>query len=239
VFIVVLDRAVADRPRLIARDIALKSGGPAGCRRGSIVEVRSDAQLLANWGEGDAAAGESLFLRYYPAVTRFFANKVAGDPVDLIQETFLRCLRGRDRLADPDRFRSYLFGIAYNVLREHFRERYGEAGQIDPYTHTAAGLAPGPGTMVAASDEQRLLLEGLRRIPIELQVVLELFYWESMTSAAIAEALDEPHGTVRTRIRRARQLLEAALRELASDPDVVRRTVADLDGCAARIRELE
>ncbi|MBK8236255.1 MAG: hypothetical protein IPK74_11905 [Deltaproteobacteria bacterium] len=57
-----------------------------------------------------------------------------------------------------------------------------------------------------------------------------------MTSADIAVALGEPHGTVRTRIRRARELLQEALGKVSADGAVVERTRSDLDGWAAMVR---
>ena len=197
---------------------------------------RSDVELLNAWGDGNTAAGEALFERYYPAMIRFFANKVAGDPADLIQETFIRCLEGRDRLRDAAKFRSFLFGIAYNRLKKHYERGRVDGERIDYGSHSAVDLAPGARTMMCKGAEQKLLLEALRRIPVEHQVVLEMFYWESMTSAAIAESLDEPHGTIRTRIRRARQLLEEQLEALAGDPALAQRTSTDLDTWAAQLR---
>lgn len=164
----------------------------------------TDQELLVAWRDGDQTAGEALFERYYPAMVRFFANKIAGDPADLIQETFMGCVSGQDRIREVANFRSFLFGIAYNQLKKHYARGRADAERIDYTSQSAADLGPGPGTMMAKGAEQRLLLDALRRIPVEHQVVLELFYWESMTSAAIAEVLGEPHGTVRTRIRRAR-----------------------------------
>ena len=198
--------------------------------------MEDDAELLLAWRAGDTASGEQLFERYYPAIARFFANKLRGDPADLIQETFVACLRGRDRIAADGRFRSYIFGVAYNLLRLHYRRHRVDAERLDFGSVSAADLSPGAGSMLVQGAEQLLLLEALRRIPVECQVVLELFYWEDMTSASIAEVLDEPHGTVRTRIRRARALLEQALGELATDPGVLRRTLEDLEGWAGKIR---
>jgi RNA polymerase sigma factor (sigma-70 family) len=196
----------------------------------------TDLELLERWRGGDKAAGEALFGRYFPAVTRFFANKVSGDPADLIQETFMACLHGRDRLADAERFRSYLFGIAYNVLRQYFRRQRVDGGRFDHEKTTTADVSPGTATMMANTAEQQLLLESLRNIPLQFQVVLELFYWEDMTSATIAEVLGEPHGTIRTRLRRARELLESAMRDHAADAGLLRRTLGDLDGWAAGVR---
>jgi RNA polymerase sigma factor (sigma-70 family) len=197
----------------------------------------ADAELLDAWRHGDGAAGSELFERHYPAIVRFFANKVSGDPADLIQETFEACVTGRDRMREGASFSAYLFGVAYNVLRRHYERSRTQGERFDPGTVSAADLSPGPSTMMGQQDEQRLLLAALRRIPLEQQVVLELFYWEGMTSAAIAEVLAVPHGTIRTRLRRARQLLEEALARLHADPRLLERTLSDLDGWAARIRQ--
>jgi RNA polymerase sigma-70 factor (ECF subfamily) len=157
--------------------------------------MAADAELLEAWRQGDGAAGSELFERHYPAIVRFFANKVAGDPADLIQETFEACVSGRDRMREGGGFSAYLFGVAYNVLRRHYERSRKQGERFDPGTASAADLSPGPSTMVGQRDEHRLLLAALRRIPLEQQVVLELFYWEGMTSATIAEVLDTPHGS--------------------------------------------
>jgi RNA polymerase sigma-70 factor (ECF subfamily) len=199
--------------------------------------MREDAELLEAWRRGDGAAGSELFERHYPAVVRFFANKVSGDPADLIQETFEACVSGRDRMREGAGFSAYLFGVAYNVLRRGYERGRKQGERFDPGTVSTADLSPGPATMVGQRDEQRLLLAALRRIPLEQQVVLELYYWEGMTSAAIADVLEIPHGTVRTRLRRARALLEQALAGLARDPGLLERTLGDLDGWASQIRQ--
>ncbi|MCA9707185.1 MAG: sigma-70 family RNA polymerase sigma factor [Myxococcales bacterium] len=193
-----------------------------------------DRDLLEAWQGGDKAAGEALFERYYGVLVRFFANKIDGDPLDIIHETFLGCIGGLPRLQQS--FRSYLFGIAYNQLKKHYERRRMDAERFDPATQSVADLSPGPGTMLAKGVEQRLLLDALRRIPMQHQVVLELFYWEELTSAEIGEALELPDGTVRTRLRRARVLLEQALRDAAADPRVLESTRSNLEGWVAKIR---
>lgn len=198
--------------------------------------MSTDRQLLQQWRDGDKAAGERLFDRYYPLLMRFFANKIGDDPMDLIQETFLGCVSGQARLRDEQGFRSYLFGIAYNQLRSYYQRRRVQGERFEPATHTAADLSPGPGTMVARGAQQRLILDALRRIPVRFQVVLELFYWEELTSAEIAEALELPHGTVRTRLRRARVLLLQALGEAQAAPEVIASTRDQLDAWVAKIR---
>ncbi len=199
----------------------------------------SDLELLEAWRKGDKEAGEALFERYYGVLARFFANKVGDDPMDLIHETFVGCIAGQDRLRDRTSFRAFLFGIAYNQLKKFYeRQRAGEM-PVDVASICSADLSAGPGTMLAKGIEQRLLLDALRRIPVEHQVALELFYWEGYTSAQIAATLGEPHGTVRSRLRRARQLLEQAMKEVADGPEVYEMTRSDLEGWAAKIRALQ
>lgn len=194
-----------------------------------------DFDLLRAWRAGDNRAGAALFDRYYALLERFFANKIGGETSDLIQETFAACVTGADKIVDG-KFSGFLFGIAYNKLKKHYEKLRVDGARLDYETVSSADLSPGASTMMAKSAEQRLLLEALRRIPVEHQVVLEMFYWEDMTSADIAAALGEPHGTVRTRIRRARMLLEEALGKVSSDPAVVEQTRSDLDGWAAKVR---
>lgn len=193
----------------------------------------SDAELVARWRAGEREACAELFALHYEGVARFFRNKAPSHADDLIQRSFLRCFEGIERLRDPAAFRSFLFALAYNVLREHLRERAREPLELE--SRRAIDLDPSPSTLVAAREQQRLLLAGLRRIPLAHQIVLELHYWERMRAADIAEVLDEPLGTIKTRLRRAKQLLEQALAELARTPELLTGSLAELERWAAQI----
>lgn len=198
--------------------------------------MEDDAALLEAWRGGDLEAGHRLFQRYFGAVQRFFANKVRSDPDDFVQEVFAGCIHGRDRMRDGASFRSYLFGVAYNVLREHYRRFYREGSPEPLESCSVQDLAPGPSTMMRERKQEALLLEALRRLPMELQVVLELFYWEDMTSAEIGATLGIPAGTARSRLRRGREQLEALL--LGSQDRGARTETpsTDIDAWARRVR---
>jgi RNA polymerase sigma-70 factor, ECF subfamily len=198
---------------------------------------RSDGELLERWRAGDQGSGEALFEKYYPMVERFFLNKVAGGIQDLVQETFIRCVESRERIRDDDRFRSFLFAVAYHVLSAHLRDRYRQGGAIDCSEVSVCDLAPGPGTLVARRREHQLLIEALRHIPIDDQVLLELHYWEQLTTHQMAEVLAIPVGTVRGRLQRARTRLEEVMRRLAESPRDLASTLERLDEWAAECRE--
>ena len=80
------------------------------------------------------------------------------------------------------------------------------------------------------------MLEGLRRIPLDYQVALELFFWEHLTGPEIAQVLGVPEGTVRTRLRRGRLALEEQVKLLAASPTDASATIDRLDEWAASIR---
>jgi RNA polymerase sigma factor (sigma-70 family) len=196
----------------------------------------SDAELLAAWRAGDKPAGERLCRRHAPAIVRFFRNKVSSPVEDLVQQTFLALLEGHERLADPSKLRGYLFGIAHNVLRGHLRE-LSRGRQIDEGVSSLAELDPGPTSALARKREQQLLLLALRRLPIQHQVALELYYWENLTTVEIAEILGLSDSAMRSRMVRARSLLEAELGKLAESEVELHSTIERLDGWVAQIRE--
>jgi RNA polymerase sigma-70 factor (ECF subfamily) len=189
---------------------------------------RSDRDLFAAWTRGDIEAAAELFERHFAAIDRFFRNKVMDGYDDLVQQTFTACLESRDRYRGDASFRTYLFAIANNILRSHFRSRQRDAERFEWTEVSVCDLTPGPSTLVREGRERALLLESLRRIPLAYQVVLELYYWEELSAAAIAEIVSVPENTVRSRLRRGKQLVEAQLELLANDPAESERTRADL-----------
>lgn len=198
--------------------------------------MATDAQLVARWRRGDASAGEALFERYYDGVARFFYNKVGEHSADLIQKTFLACVEGLSRMREDARFRNYLFGIAHNLLRKFYRQKARSGHALNFEEISVQDLSPSPSSVLAVNQEQRLLLEALRRTPLDYQVVLELFYWEELSVADIASILAIPLGTAKTRLRRGRQLVEKALAELAESPEILASTLSDLEGWARELR---
>ncbi len=198
--------------------------------------MTTDGELLESWRAGDKQAGKRLFARHYEAVDRFFRNKAGEDAPDLVQKTFLGALEGVERFRGDSSFRTWILGVAYRQLWQHYRARASERARFDIGTVTAHDLDPTPSLVVASRREQRLLLEALRRLPLDLQVVLELHYWEQMSDADISQVLDIPHGTTKSRIRRARQLLAEQLRELAESPAELDSTLGNLDQWAAQLQ---
>jgi RNA polymerase sigma factor (sigma-70 family) len=196
-----------------------------------------DQQLLVAWRGGDEDAGEVLFERFYDALSRFFRSKAGEHAPDLIQRTFLVLLETQGRMRDGTTFQAYLFGVARNILLEHYRGKRRDGDRFDVSERSVEDLGPTPTTLLAQAQETRLLLQAMRKIPIESQMILELYFWENMTARDIGDVLEIPEGTARTRIRRAKQLLEAQLEALAASPVLLQSTVSDLESWARHLRD--
>ena len=197
--------------------------------------AESDEQLFEAWRAGDAAAGAALYERYFDPLFRFLRGKVETAVEDLLQQTFLTCVKRKDALRDGAKFRSYLFTVARHELFEHWRQRAKRAGDVEIGELSIQDLGTSPTGIVARQAEHRLLLRALRTLPLDLQIALELHYWEDLTGPELAEVLAIPEGTVRSRLRRAQEALETAMTELAEDPESLASTRAGLDKWAASL----
>lgn len=190
----------------------------------------TDEALLTAWVAGDARSGEVLFDRHFSSLFRFFASKVPTDAADLTQETLLACVEGATAGTEVRRFRAYMFGVARRRLALHFRRR-GRAG-VDFATQSVADLAPGPSTLLSTHERRGLLQHALRGLTLDQQIAVELYYWEGLRTAEIAEILDVAEGTVRSRLERARQELRATLA-----PTVPRVAERAADAASEPLRE--
>jgi RNA polymerase sigma factor (sigma-70 family) len=189
----------------------------------------TDLELLDAWAAGDQAAGDALVSRHYASVLRFFAMEVPASAEDLTQRTFLECTKARDRFRRDGTFRAYLFGIArrqlFTFLRDHDRsdilESFAAATPPDTVA-TATGL-------IAAREEQRLVLRAFQELSEEQQVAIQLFYWEEMSVAEIAAVLDLSVTAVTSRLARARAGMREYVEQLELRPATRASLLGDLE----------
>lgn len=196
--------------------------------------MQADFQLLEAWRDGDKLAGNTLFERHFLVVCNFFRNKVADGVDDLIQRTFVTCLEVESNYRGDGSFRAYLLGVARRVLLRHFREQARDGRTFAPLETSVCDLDPSPSALVAQKHEHARLLEGLRRLPVDLQIALELYFWESLNIREIAVVLDVPQGTAASRLRRAKELLGVALAAAGAPPSMTDED--SLEAWAAKIR---
>lgn len=194
-----------------------------------------DHDLLSLGRAGDKSAGQELFRRYVTLLRRFFSNKVSPTEVDdLVQKTFVTAVEGRERLRGNASFRTTLFAVARHQLDEFLRHRNRQNVTADLTVSSVSsfGMTPAPAETAPGSD-QDLVLTALQRVSVEYQTMLELYYWEGLPGAEIAVVFEIAPATVRTRLQRARQALEDALRRIVGEDRAV-----DVDRAALSLRSL-
>jgi RNA polymerase sigma factor (sigma-70 family) len=183
------------------------TSGPPGAPGAPEPPEPSDVALLGQWRDGNAEAGEALFQRHFNSIYGFFETKCASDADELVQSTFLACLRARNQFRGDSSFRTYLFTIARHELYRVLRGRQRDGARLDFELSSIADLVSTPGTRIARNQEHQQLVEVLRQLPVEQQTLLELHYWEGMEIAELADVFETPHATIRTRLHRARKAL--------------------------------
>lgn len=177
-----------------------------------------DLALLDRWCAGDAAAGNTLFRRNFEVVYRFFDNKLDRDADDLVQETFLACLRGRERFRRQSTFKTYLLAIARNTLYRYWRDRGARPGTVDFEQTSIAALSTSIGTQLIRNQDRARLLDALVGLPLEQQLLIELHYWEELDAEQLAEVFETAPATSRSRLFRAREALRDRLAEAPASP---------------------
>lgn len=184
---------------------------------------RTDEELLAAWRMGDLQAGRMLFRRYYLLVVRFLRNKInEHDLSDLVQQVFIAILEHPNRYEGRQgaSFKNYVIGIAYRTLLKHIRDdaQRRKHEQLDDVENISViDLGQTPSQILAMQEEHRRVVEVLQRLPLKLQTVIELRFWEGMKQREIAAALGWPPGTVADRLRRGLKLLRELLKTDGED----------------------
>jgi RNA polymerase sigma-70 factor (ECF subfamily) len=206
-----------------------------------VSEAADDAQLLAAWREGDARRGDELVRRHFKSVYRFFRGKIDGDVDDLVQQTFLACVEGQRRFRGEGSFRAFVLGIARFKFLNYLRKKRGPAVDVEALDRgelSVFELTGSPSRVAARREEQRILAAALRRLPLDLQIAVELFYFEEMSTEDIGLVLEVPRGTVKTRLMRGRKRLAELIEEVAGSPAKAEATVSDIARWATDLRGL-
>jgi RNA polymerase sigma factor (sigma-70 family) len=195
-----------------------------------------DIALLRAWQAGDASAGDALVRKHFSSVYRFFRGKLPEAAEELAQRTFLGAVQALPRLDPEGGLRPYLFGIARRQLFMYLRTRARNPPPDAIGSRSIEDFEPSPSRQWAGRQEQMLVWQALRKIPIDLQITLELHYWEDMTVAEIAQVLEVAPGTIKSRLHRARTRLAEIVQHLAATPNAARATI---DGLGDHVRGLK
>lgn len=177
--------------------------------------ARDDEWLAVRCQLGEREAFDELIRRWNDPLWHYLRRLAGSDDAaaDLVQETWLRVVRGIGRIRDGSRLRAWLFGIARRTAMDGLRLRYSSpvAADVDVVDVAAdEGDASTEHDLATMHDE-------LGRLPVVEREVLTLFYLQELSLADVADVLGVPVGTVKSRLFRARRLLRDELTSRGDD----------------------
>jgi RNA polymerase sigma factor (sigma-70 family) len=200
---------------------------------------REDSELVAASLAGDHRAFGELVDRHGSRLGAL-ARRLLGDEgeaEDLTQEAVLQAYLGLTRLRDPERFSSWVYGIALNLAKMRLRSRRdGALPLADPAggRRVPAGLGhePSPEELVETREVWARVQRAVDVLPPEQRRAVLLHYVDGLSCEEIAALLGEPAGTVRVRLHRARARLRDRLAPLAptrkETPKMIEVTLEDV-----------
>jgi RNA polymerase sigma-70 factor (ECF subfamily) len=166
---------------------------------------KADEQLMREFQEGSVDAFDALFRRHRQPLWGFFRRRLddGARAEELAQETFLAVIRGIARYEPRASFKTYLYGVAFNILSmERRRMRLRQADPLGDVDVAAHGVQPETALWVR---------NAIARLDPDEREILLLREYEQLSYDEIAAVLDIPVNTVRSRLFRARQALRRLL----------------------------
>ena len=163
----------------------------------------TDEQLILDVRNGSRESFELLFERYRAPVWRFFRRRTTdpGRAEELAQDTFVALLEGASRYKPLATFRTYLFAIAYNILRADRRKSTTRRQVTDTDARSVA----------ADPDTALWIREALSALDADEREIVMLREYEELSYQEIADLCQMPLNTVRSKLFRARMALRAML----------------------------
>jgi len=180
-----------------------------------------DQRLITESTRGNTAAFGELVRRYqerlYHAVYRLVDHP--DDALDVVQEAFLNAYQSLDNFKGDAQFFTWLYRIAINAALSHKRKRRVVLS-IDAAARNGEGVDPldpsaetRPGHALELAEEGRRIQQALSRLSPEHRTVLVMKDMEGQKYEVMAEILQVPIGTIRSRLHRARLELRALLEQ--------------------------
>jgi RNA polymerase sigma-70 factor (ECF subfamily) len=172
-------------------------------------------------------------------VYRFFANRAHAEAADLTQQTFTQATEAADSLQSSSSFRAYLVAIARNVLYSHLRRRWRGPRELESLATSLPAPNTSPSEGAARQQFRAIIGAALSRLPLDLQILLEIHFWEGLTLREVADVFSIPEGTAKSRLNRALRILRGHVDEILVQPRVPTASHdVDFDAWSAKLRRL-
>lgn len=189
-------------------------------------EEELDEQLVARAQKGDKRAFELLVRKYQYKIVQLVGRLVGeADAPDVAQETLIKAYRALAGFRGQSAFYTWLYRIGINTAKNHIvsRARRPSTQDIDvsdaeQYGHTEhLSDMDTPESLALSEEIKQKVAEVIQKLPPDLRQAITLRELEGLSYEEIAQAMDCPIGTVRSRIFRARDAIDAVVQPLMSD----------------------
>lgn len=188
-------------------------------------EKSADQQLVERVQRGDKKAFDLLVLKYQNRLVKLISRYVY-DPeevLDVAQEAFIKAYRALPSFRGDSAFYTWLYRIAINTAKNHLvsQGRRPPATDVDAedaiyYEDSRLHDHDTPESRLLTDEIEQVIFKTIESLPEDLRVAITLREMEDMSYEEIAEAMDCPIGTVRSRIFRAREAIDKQLKPLLS-----------------------
>ena len=185
--------------------------------------VETDQQLVARVQTGDSRAFDLLVLKYQHKIFSLIGRYVhdADEVQDVAQEAFIKAYRALPKFRGDSQFYNWLYRIAVNTAKNHLvsRSRRPPGSDVDvedaEYYEGGAALRDieTPENALFGAELKQVVEAAISDLPDDLRTAVTLREFDGLSYEDIADIMDCPVGTVRSRIFRAREAIDNKVRE--------------------------
>ncbi len=183
-----------------------------------------DQALVERVQRGDKKAFDTLVLKYQQKVANLVSRYIRdpSEVLDVTQEAFIKAYRALPKFRGDSAFYTWLYRVAINAAKNHLAAQSRRPPQDDIEAETAEQMDAGtrlkeqdtPERLAMQDEIARTIKQAVDELPDELRTAITLRELEGMSYEDIAQAMDCPIGTVRSRIFRAREAIDKKLKPL-------------------------
>lgn len=185
--------------------------------------AESDQQLVARVQKGDSRAFDLLVLKYQHKIFSLIGRYVhdADEVQDVAQEAFVKAYRALPKFRGDSQFYTWLYRIAVNTAKNHLVSRSrrppGSDVEVEDAEYYEGGGAlrdiETPENALFGSELKQVVENAISDLPDDLRTAVTLREFDGLSYEDIADIMDCPVGTVRSRIFRAREAIDSKVRE--------------------------
>ncbi len=220
------------------------SHGEVVLRGESRSAVQVDQELVQRVKQGDKKAFDLLVLKYQSKIIQLITRyiKDPSEALDVAQEAFIKAYRALPNFRGESAFYTWIYRIAINTAKNHIAARARRPSDSEIELETAEQFETAirlkdqetPEGILLSEEVAEAVRQAIEDLPEELRTAITLREFEGLSYEEIAEAMNCPVGTVRSRIFRAREAIDQQLRTLRAGMRNKKKDVKKLEPSAEK-----